>query len=266
MNTQIRGWVYILTNESFPDLIKIGFSLKDPNLRAQELNSTGLPYPFKLAYEAFTFEPYQKEQAVHSKLKSHGYHENKEFFCCDVHYAIELLQDICGDELIDESLYVAAREPIIKTGTKGTNSNKFIPGNNVNLDRDLRGTNGYKLDGNSIVKDYGMEKLTILKSTKLANGLLEYIVADRNGVKARLVFSGELERLKSPYDDLITNLSTPINNVTIQNLTDIVETRKMYAALFKKKAPDRGKNESVDIYISRLKDEMLFKFEKFLNA
>jgi hypothetical protein len=33
----IRGWVYVIFNEAMPDLVKVGYSTKDPNLRAEEL-------------------------------------------------------------------------------------------------------------------------------------------------------------------------------------------------------------------------------------
>lgn len=40
------GYVYIISNESFPDLLKIGFTKNSPHYRAQELYTTGLPKPF----------------------------------------------------------------------------------------------------------------------------------------------------------------------------------------------------------------------------
>ena len=61
----LRGWVYIITNRAMPDLIKIGFSTKDPVLRAQELNHTGTPHPYCVAYDALVFEPHASEQEMH---------------------------------------------------------------------------------------------------------------------------------------------------------------------------------------------------------
>lgn len=34
----MRGWVYVISNPTIPGLVKIGFSTKDPLLRAEELN------------------------------------------------------------------------------------------------------------------------------------------------------------------------------------------------------------------------------------
>ena len=32
-----EGWVYILTNEAIPGLVKIGYTMKDPAIRAEDL-------------------------------------------------------------------------------------------------------------------------------------------------------------------------------------------------------------------------------------
>ena len=42
----MKGWVYVISNQAMPDLVKVGFSTKDPTLRASELNHTGSPHPY----------------------------------------------------------------------------------------------------------------------------------------------------------------------------------------------------------------------------
>jgi hypothetical protein len=37
----MKGWVYIISNKAMPDLVKVGFSTKDPQLRAQEFDNAG---------------------------------------------------------------------------------------------------------------------------------------------------------------------------------------------------------------------------------
>ena len=50
----MSGFIYVMTNPAFPDLIKIGKSQKDPTTdRVNELNQTGVPEPFKVEYYAF---------------------------------------------------------------------------------------------------------------------------------------------------------------------------------------------------------------------
>lgn len=39
----MKGWVYIIVSESMPNLLKVGYSTKDPDIRAKELENTGNP-------------------------------------------------------------------------------------------------------------------------------------------------------------------------------------------------------------------------------
>ena len=45
----MRGKIYILTNDAMPDYIKIGFTAADDvEVRMKQLDTTGLPLPFRL--------------------------------------------------------------------------------------------------------------------------------------------------------------------------------------------------------------------------
>ncbi len=46
-----RGWIYIITNKAMPGLLKIGFSTKDPLLRAKELANTGSLHAYVVEYD-----------------------------------------------------------------------------------------------------------------------------------------------------------------------------------------------------------------------
>lgn len=65
----MRGWIYIITNESMPGLLKVGFTMKDPKERAKELAGTGIPTKYNLEYEAFVDNPYKVELLIHNHLK-----------------------------------------------------------------------------------------------------------------------------------------------------------------------------------------------------
>lgn len=88
----MRGWVYVLTNKSFPSLVKIGFSTKDPQNRAEKLTGTGHPHPFLVAYEALIESPRNVEQAVHTELEPDR--EAKEFFRVTVEFAVRTIQRV----------------------------------------------------------------------------------------------------------------------------------------------------------------------------
>jgi hypothetical protein len=90
----MRGYVYVLTNEAFPDLVKVGFSTKDPSLRVSELSNTSVPTPFKIFYEVLVDDPYELEQKVHARLRDNGEHAGKEFFRVAPKQALSILRKV----------------------------------------------------------------------------------------------------------------------------------------------------------------------------
>ncbi len=96
-----RGWVYVITNPGFKDLVKIGFTLKDPRLRAKELQSTGVPYKYEVEYEMFCENPEKIERSAHRELAK--YREGKEWFRCDREKAVKTIRLIVGSDIVYES-------------------------------------------------------------------------------------------------------------------------------------------------------------------
>ena len=105
------GWVYVLTNEAMPGLVKVGCTSKTPEIRAEELSGeTSAPGPFAVAYAAFVSSHKQVETIIHRELKAAGFHHTpekpkKEFFKCDPLDAIECIRknvDIKYEQLNEE--------------------------------------------------------------------------------------------------------------------------------------------------------------------
>jgi hypothetical protein len=96
----MKGWVYIISNKAMPELIKVGYSMQDPAIRAEELNHTGSPHPYIVDYAMVIEEPYQVEQKVHEALSP--YSEGKEWFHCSIEEAIITIQKFAGDRVIGE--------------------------------------------------------------------------------------------------------------------------------------------------------------------
>lgn len=94
----MRGWVYLITNKAMPDLVKIGFSTKDPVLRAEELNHTGAPHPYEVVYDLLVINPYQIEQQTHKFLAEKR--EGKEWFRCSIAEAVAAIRKTAGDSII----------------------------------------------------------------------------------------------------------------------------------------------------------------------
>ena len=68
---EAEGWVYVLTNEAMPGLVKVGYTMKDPAIRAEDLSKeTGIPMPFVVTYKALVVSPRDVEQLVHEDLES----------------------------------------------------------------------------------------------------------------------------------------------------------------------------------------------------
>ena len=86
----IRGWVYVISNPAMPGLVKVGFSTKDPSLRARELDSAGFPHPFEVEIDFLVDDPREVEQKAHKYLSA--YREGKEWFRCDVDIAVEAIK------------------------------------------------------------------------------------------------------------------------------------------------------------------------------
>jgi hypothetical protein len=98
---EITGWVYIISNESMPGLVKIG-STKDPKLRAKEFSNAGLPHPYVVEYNILLENPYYVEQETHKRLASKN--KSKEWFNCTVKEAVDCIKNVIGGAYVKENL------------------------------------------------------------------------------------------------------------------------------------------------------------------
>jgi hypothetical protein len=98
----MRGWVYVISNSAMPGLVKVGFSTKDPNSRAEELDHTGSPQPYIVEYDMLIDEPRDIEQETHKRLSS--YSAGKEWFRCSVQEAVSAIQQVSKGRAILENL------------------------------------------------------------------------------------------------------------------------------------------------------------------
>lgn len=97
----IRGWVYIIENEAMPNILKIGYSTKDPTLRAKELAGTGSPHEFRVVFDVLVEDPRIVEQAAHKMLASKR--EGKEWFRCSQSEAIATIRACTKTILIERN-------------------------------------------------------------------------------------------------------------------------------------------------------------------
>ena len=83
-----EGWVYVLSNRSIKRQVKIGYSTVSPKARAKDLDTTGVPTPFKLEYEIKVRNCELLEKQVHEKLSDKRVRKGREFFRIDTATAI----------------------------------------------------------------------------------------------------------------------------------------------------------------------------------
>jgi hypothetical protein len=73
------GYVYVLTNEGMPDLVKIGHG--PPERRAKELSAvSGVPHKFVVAAKWLVSRPREAEAEIHHHLREYRVNTRREFF------------------------------------------------------------------------------------------------------------------------------------------------------------------------------------------
>lgn len=103
-----KGIIYIFTNDAMPSVIKIGITT-DIKRRMRELDTTGIPLPFRCHY-AIEIEDYDiKEKLIHDAFSDHRVRKNREFFTLSPERVVSMLKAIGGrevqfgnNEMIDE--------------------------------------------------------------------------------------------------------------------------------------------------------------------
>lgn len=71
--------VYILTNQAFPDYVKIGRTRNLKN-RLQQLDSTSVPLPFECYYAVEVKDSKKIEKLLHEAFSANRVRKNREFF------------------------------------------------------------------------------------------------------------------------------------------------------------------------------------------
>jgi T5orf172 domain len=74
------GFIYVISNQSMPGLVKVGRSSRLPEDRAKELHTTGVPHGFDVDHRAITSRPIEVERRAHELLAPFRVASNREFF------------------------------------------------------------------------------------------------------------------------------------------------------------------------------------------
>ena len=74
------GFIYVMTNEAMPGLVKIGKTTKLPTERARELYTTGVPNEFEVKFAILVDDIDEWEKEIHKLLDEFRVSESREFF------------------------------------------------------------------------------------------------------------------------------------------------------------------------------------------
>ena len=88
----MEGTVYVLTNPAMPDVVKIGKTTRNVELRLADLYSTGVPLPFECAYAARVKDVDRTEKAFHTAFEPSRVNPRREFFNINPEQAIAVLE------------------------------------------------------------------------------------------------------------------------------------------------------------------------------
>jgi T5orf172 domain len=86
----MEGFVYVISNNAMPGLVKVGFTTTKPEERAASLGGTHSPHPFIVEYWVAAVNPRAVEKRAHITLQKHR--EKKEWFRCSIKMATEAVR------------------------------------------------------------------------------------------------------------------------------------------------------------------------------
>ena len=123
----MAGFIYIMSNPAFGELIKIGSTNRDPNdYRRQELDTTGVPDEFKVEYYVFASNYRALESQIHKQLYDLRPKKNREFFKCPIPKAIDLIRKIGDNNIEFEKIYYVYPKPKKKKLVKNRPNTRTI--------------------------------------------------------------------------------------------------------------------------------------------
>jgi hypothetical protein len=92
------GFVYVLSNESMPGIVKIGMTTRNPEIRLSEINSATGVLPFALEAVITSRNAKWTEREVHERLSARRISKNREFFRIDIEEARRTVFDVARQQ------------------------------------------------------------------------------------------------------------------------------------------------------------------------
>lgn len=116
-NFRMKGYVYVLSNESMPGIYKIGMTERSVEERVKELSKmTAIPTPFKIEACFYSNNPLADEQQIHDLLSEYRVSESREFFKSDLQKITWAIREVLELERNDDLTSVVASYDMISLG------------------------------------------------------------------------------------------------------------------------------------------------------
>lgn len=104
------GFIYVLTNDSFPGLVKIGRTTQsDVENRVRQM-STGVPTSFTIAYEARVRNPAEIEKALHRHFSDFRFTKSREWFNVSIDEVKKMVWKFDSSARYKDNLFLAIPE------------------------------------------------------------------------------------------------------------------------------------------------------------
>lgn len=99
-----QGSVYILSNPSMPNIVKIGVTQDSVENRCKTISKpTGVPTPFEVEYECTVSDCYKIEKALQAAFAPYKVSENREFFKVSTAQVTAILQLVQQENITEQA-------------------------------------------------------------------------------------------------------------------------------------------------------------------
>lgn len=134
----MEGFVYVMTNEAMPGIVKIGFTERTPHQRAIEMSAhEGLPAKMRVEYYALIDgSAFDVEQSTHRMLEE--YCVGKEWFRCDVLKAVMAIKSVSTGVLLSEKLHYESPDVLRDRMEKERRAAKEIESRRIQQENDRK--------------------------------------------------------------------------------------------------------------------------------
>lgn len=217
----MRGWVYIASNESLPNMVKIGYTDQDPSLRMESLSSTGLPTPFKLLYEALVDSPYEAEQYLHKAFSGDRVTRDREFFRVSVRQIVETLREYLEAESASIHLENWYEEDEFDSKYRCTNSffQEAVRNFRSYMDGELKSYRSWLLKKHRSVQKFEEESLRMMGLSTSPEMLSSIDKVNEKWVDRQVDLSRTLDALFT--DSYLQNTFKKIEGIEFDSLEEI---------------------------------------------